>query len=755
MPARTGTRVGTSLHGTQGLALPGADAPKIRLTAGKVVAGTRYRIVRWLGEGGMGVVYEAEHVDIERRVALKILRFDLSQQPKMVEVFRDEARAASRLGSKHLVEIYDFGELADGRLFFAMELLDGRDLVPEEGAAMEPARAIAILRQVCKGLHKAHQAGVVHRDVKPENLIAVRSEGRDDAVKVVDFGISAMLAAGRQEQGTGGVAGTPHYMAPEQILGQAFDGRLDIYALGCTAFELLTGKTPFQGETLEALLHAQLTAPPPSFRDVRSDLQVPAALEAVVMRCLEKDPSRRYADMADLEAALCEAQLAAGIQTFWDDLPIPELPDLERRERLLREMPSPLGAPQPRRRWLWPMVAAVSTLAAVGLAAFLLWGMQPNSDERNVVEELTIAARDAAAKTHWVFPPPDEPTAPTAYRKVLELEDVEGPAESLADERGESLREEFSSTLIAQADRLWDNGAKGLAREWYHWALLFDESNRHARERSGTTVALLADFRARAQEGDFTRAEVILGRLTAAEASEDEGERQRRLDEVRVAIEEEELSPRDELYLRQYAVRSSKRPRSPTPAEASEDAPEEQSEVLADAAPEPEPEPVEELVVDDPSPEADEGATSSKRSKRRRRRRVDPTEMLGEAERDPKKAQDLADQGLQALRSGRRSEASSLFNQAIAYDRRNAEALMGLADIYFDTGADRKAVVYAERAVSAAPGNQHYRIKLGDAYFKVLRYRDALAQYERAAKAGSSKAQSRIAKVREKLGESP
>src|SRR5690606_235081 len=133
---------------------------------------TRSRLLRWLGEGGMGVVYEAEHVDIERKVALKILRFDLSREPAMTRIFRDEARAASKMGAANVVEVFDFGELADGRLFFCMELLQGVDLVPAtEESWIPPERLIPILRQICKGLWAAHQAGVVHRDIKPENVL--------------------------------------------------------------------------------------------------------------------------------------------------------------------------------------------------------------------------------------------------------------------------------------------------------------------------------------------------------------------------------------------------------------------------------------------------------------------------------------------------------------------------------------------------------------------------------------------------------
>src|SRR5690606_37744118 len=154
----------------------------IKLMAGKPIPGTRYKLLRWLGEGGMGVVYEAEHIDIERRVALKILRSELSLRSDTAQVFRDEARAAARAGSKNIVEIFDFGELPDGRLFFCMELLNGIDLASLAEGELDLGRLIAVLRQVCKGLGAAHKAGIVHRDIKPENIILVQHEGRRDMV---------------------------------------------------------------------------------------------------------------------------------------------------------------------------------------------------------------------------------------------------------------------------------------------------------------------------------------------------------------------------------------------------------------------------------------------------------------------------------------------------------------------------------------------------------------------------------------------
>ena len=734
-PARE-SHMSTLVHGSEGLNEPGAEAPKLRLTAGRVVPGTRYRILRWLGEGGMGVVYEAEHVDIERKVALKILRFDLSKQPRMVQVFRDEARAASRLGSQHIVEVFDFGELPDGRSFFAMELLDGRDLVPADGQPLDPGRVIGLMRQVCKGLHVAHRADVVHRDVKPENIIAITENGRVDMVKIVDFGISAMLAVGTD----GSIAGTPHYMAPEQISGAAFDGRLDVYALGCTAYELLCGSPPFDADNIEELLRMQLETPPKSLRERQPELASVPALERVVLRCLAKSADDRYVDMADLEAALCEAQIADRLSTPWDDLPLPELPDVDRRERLLREMPSPGVAAPPRNRWLWPVVAGASSLAAVGLGLFLAFGRTPAPAEVSDEVELRAAkARDAAAKLNWVLPPPQQRTAPTAYEEVRELEALEGASERLADERGSILRSEFSSTLVRQADLLWDQDAKLAATNHYLWALAFDPSNRHAYDRAGVDSAMLLDFIRRAKTKDFTESELALGLIAAVQSQDDPVLLAQRNAEIEAAMSG--LSPQAAVMLDNAlgANNPRSRRRDPDPMVAVATPVKATDPTVVPPAPEPK------VVID--------AGDDPKAIKRKRNLGQDPRELLGGAERNPERAKQLAEEGLAALRAGRRAEASSLFNQAIAFDRGNAAALMGLSDIAFDTGADTKAVNYAEKAVEASPGNQSYRLKLGDAYYKVLRYRDALKQYEDAKKRGSTKADERITRVKTKLGE--
>ena len=262
--------------------------PPARLAAGDRVGDTPYRIVRFLGDGGMGAVYEAEHIHLERRVALKILLPEVCQNPEVLKLFRAEAKAASRIGSEHIIDLYDFAELPDGRLLFTMELLTGPTLAKElEGGPLPPSRVIAILRQLCKGLSAAHEAGIVHRDIKPDNIVLTTIRGRTDGVKILDFGIAAIIddeEASRPLQ-----AGTPHYLAPELIQGTGFDDRADIYAVGCTAYAMLTGRPPFDAtgpDAISDILGQHIADEPLPPQQRQRSLSACEGLCAVVLRCL-------------------------------------------------------------------------------------------------------------------------------------------------------------------------------------------------------------------------------------------------------------------------------------------------------------------------------------------------------------------------------------------------------------------------------------------------------------------------------------
>jgi serine/threonine protein kinase len=269
-----------------------------------------YELLEPLGRGGMGEVWRARHRFLARPAAIKLIRLetlgDATESRGAIARFEREAQVIARLHDPHTVLLYDFGRTEDGRLFYAMELLEGMDLwtMIERHGAVRPARVIYLLRQACWSLAEAHAKGIVHRDVKPDNIYACRIGMLRDFVKVLDFGlVKQQRAHDPKLTADGYVTGTPGYIAPEALLGRAIDGRSDLYSLGCVAYFLLTGHAVFEGLAgIDlALAHAQKAPTPISDR---AQQKVPADLEAVVMRLLEKDPDKRPRTARDLVALL-------------------------------------------------------------------------------------------------------------------------------------------------------------------------------------------------------------------------------------------------------------------------------------------------------------------------------------------------------------------------------------------------------------------------------------------------------------------
>ncbi len=279
----------------------------------------RYRVLKKIGEGGMGTVYVAQHVFIEKKVALKVLSPDLARRQDLAARFLQEAKSASRIGQENVIDISDFGQTNDGLVYFAMEYLEGGDLggtIRKDGP-LPWARARPIIVQVCKALRAAHAQGIVHRDMKPENIFLVSKEGRADFVKLLDFGIAKVMGGGDDGPKltrTGMIFGTPEYMAPEQAEGKDADHRVDIYATGCVIYHLITGVTPFQADSFMAMLTKHLLEEPvpPSAR--RPDLAITADMDALVMKALEKDKAKRWQSMDEFLAAV-EACRQEGDQT--------------------------------------------------------------------------------------------------------------------------------------------------------------------------------------------------------------------------------------------------------------------------------------------------------------------------------------------------------------------------------------------------------------------------------------------------------
>jgi hypothetical protein len=292
--------------------MPGVTVPQgsdvWAVEPGDIIA-DKYEVEGVLGSGGMGVVVSVRHVELGRRFAVKLLSTEAMAMPEIAARFTREARAAVKLHGEHVVSVVDVGKLANGCPYMVMEHLEGHDL-REELASRGPLptdEAVDYVLQACEALAEAHAAGVVHRDVKPANLFLARRPDHSPLIKVVDFGISKVALSDGPEEisltATRTLLGSPQYMAPEQVRSaRSVDHRVDIWGLGVTLYELLSQATPFLGETVTAVAAAIVADAPIPLREYNPD--VPAELESVVMRCLEKDRERRYQDIGELVDAL-------------------------------------------------------------------------------------------------------------------------------------------------------------------------------------------------------------------------------------------------------------------------------------------------------------------------------------------------------------------------------------------------------------------------------------------------------------------
>jgi serine/threonine-protein kinase len=311
----------------------------------------RYRVLRRLGSGGMADVYLVEDQQLGRRVALKLLYRRLAEDVQFVERFRREASSAAQLQHPNIVSIFDRGEW-DGTYYIAMEYIEGptlKEIVRERGPA-PPDAAIDVVLQILRAARFAHQRGVVHRDIKPHNVL-IDEEGR---VKVTDFGIARAGSSDMTE--TGSIMGTAQYLSPEQAQGKPVDARSDLYSIGIVLYELLTGRVPFDAESAVTVALKQVSEAPIPPREI--DPAIPPALEGVVLRAMEKDPARRFADADEFIEALHRARQAPDeLIAVAPALPIEEVLEEEDRKH--------------RRWWLWLLILLALAAIAFGLYSVL------------------------------------------------------------------------------------------------------------------------------------------------------------------------------------------------------------------------------------------------------------------------------------------------------------------------------------------------------------------------------------------------
>lgn len=354
---------------------------------GRTVAG-RFVIQGRIGSGGMGTVYKAVQTGLNRPVALKLLKEEVSWDPDTITRFHREAKAMSLLGHANTVRVFDFGQTADGTLYLAMEYLEG-DLLTrkiENDGGLPPVEAIKVVQQILGSLHEAHAKGIIHRDLKPDNIYLANVDGTPDpVVKVLDFGIAKVFEGentfDQLETQAGTVFGTPRYMSPEQAQGKTLDARSDIYSVGVLLYQLLTGLAPFRDEDAVVVMAKHIRDKPEPPNKAAPERRIPSSLNRAVLKALEKQPDKRFQSADDFIATLdrCKADAAAGVTA--------------RTGVFARVIDSP------SRHWY---IAGVILAIAIGLSGYFLATAMNANDE--------IIAGDIVVDPTNTANPPERPT---------------------------------------------------------------------------------------------------------------------------------------------------------------------------------------------------------------------------------------------------------------------------------------------------------------------------------------------------------
>ncbi|MBI5500543.1 MAG: protein kinase [Deltaproteobacteria bacterium] len=383
---------------------------------GRTIEG-KYEIVRRIGEGGMGSVYEARHLLLDKKLAVKVLLPEVAGDPEVVQRFHNEARIAASLGHENVIEITDMGVLPSGSPFIVMEFLQGESLAHrlEENNRLSTSETVRILAPVLDALAVVHEAGVVHRDLKPDNVFLARRSGAEGArtvVKLLDFGISKLRCA---ETGnfhltrTGTVLGTPYYMSPEQASGcKDLDQRADLYAVGVMLYEMLVGRRPFEGDTYNALLAAILTRDPPRPRELCPD--IPEALEAIILRAMARDAAQRFPTASEFLHALAPFG-PPGLVPRSSPSRLAPLPSRSAVGTPAARSVDREGDARPRRGGLLWIVTGGLVAAAAAVALLVL---RPWDDGTTDSPGPSPAAESAAARPPVPPPSPDLPPATSA-----------------------------------------------------------------------------------------------------------------------------------------------------------------------------------------------------------------------------------------------------------------------------------------------------------------------------------------------------
>jgi eukaryotic-like serine/threonine-protein kinase len=400
------------------------------LLLGQTLAG-KYRIEKLIKRGGMGAVYLGKHVLMDKTVAVKVLHPSLALDDDVVRRFSREAKAASRISHPHAVSVTDFGESENGVVFLVMEYLDGRtlkEIIKSEGP-MRLDRAVEVLRQVAGALDAAHEQGVVHRDLKSDNIMLSRTNGGEWA-KVLDFGIAKIQQSGSRDADITAanlVIGTPQYMSPEQCSQSgAIDSRSDIYSLGIILYEMLSAELPFTGESPTIIMMKQVQDPPPSIREIRPDL--PASVAQIILKALAKQPADRFQTAGQLSEALSSAAKAVAepelvaVPATVPNVPVPLVDDADEATLVRPRDEATLARPRdeatvvrPRevapagvQPWRIMVPAAIVLVAVFALVFFLTRGAGQNSSANGNVNQPGLVADPNSQPVQQASPPTGE-----------------------------------------------------------------------------------------------------------------------------------------------------------------------------------------------------------------------------------------------------------------------------------------------------------------------------------------------------------
>jgi serine/threonine-protein kinase len=341
-------------------------------------------------------VYKARHTVLNKPLAIKVLRPDVSNDDEIITRFRQEAQSATAIGNQHIIDISDFGVLPDGSTYFVMEFLDGIDLTTaiETENPMDHGRAVQIAKQLCLALGSAHDAGIVHRDLKPDNIYLIKRGGQRDFVKVLDFGIAKVGSGTKRLTKAGQVFGTPHYMSPEQCSGSGTDHRTDIYALGVILYEMCCGRVPFDADNLMGVLTKHMYEQPIPPHELPPPVNVPPALEAVILKALAKSQEARYQSTSEMLSDLERVQTGHTPDAVIEAVERRSVTGLAARETIARGgLSMTIGGPDGLKRSKLPLIlGGVGLLGALAVVGVIVAGMGSEPDPEPIANVTEVEA---------------------------------------------------------------------------------------------------------------------------------------------------------------------------------------------------------------------------------------------------------------------------------------------------------------------------------------------------------------------------